>query len=153
MGFQENITACHRCPLRQYPCGGPCACFDGADIINHAEAGHCPHPDGPRYGTAEPPGGWNAIPPAPAPQRASHAPQQPSPQPVPRGEWPLRVRALALLSTAEDRGIGDTAKRVLSHLGADAMAKLYRDATGRDCGCADRQARLNALFRFDSPGK
>ena len=38
------IAICHRCPHRQRPCKGPCACtIDGVDIIEHAKSGECPN--------------------------------------------------------------------------------------------------------------
>jgi hypothetical protein len=53
------ISTCHRCPLRQRPCAGPCPCtVDGADIIQHAKAGYCPHPAGPRFGDGVKPAAW-----------------------------------------------------------------------------------------------
>lgn len=52
---EHNISRCHRCPLRQRGCNGACACtVDGRDIVEHAQANRCPHPDGPRFGTGEP---------------------------------------------------------------------------------------------------
>jgi hypothetical protein len=69
-------------------------------------------------------------------------------QPVPRDQWPLVVKAMALAAKPEDKGVGDTAKRMLAGMGADALAKLYEQATGRECGCKDRAARLNALYPY-----
>lgn len=62
----DNLRKCHRCPLRAVGCAGPCACtVDGKDIIAHAGAdggsGFCPHPDGPRYGAATAPPGWDLV--------------------------------------------------------------------------------------------
>lgn len=56
MSFARNISACHRCRFRQSVCRGPCPCtVDGADIIDHATSGQCPHPDGTQFtGTREP---------------------------------------------------------------------------------------------------
>lgn len=56
----NNLAACHQCPLRQYPCAGPCACADGADIITHADADYCPHPEGARFGNGRIPRGWKS---------------------------------------------------------------------------------------------
>jgi hypothetical protein len=37
------IGTCHRCPDRQRPCDGPCACtIDGRDIRDHAAERYCP---------------------------------------------------------------------------------------------------------------
>lgn len=40
--MSSALEICHRCPHRQRPCSGPCACFDGIDIIEHAAKGECP---------------------------------------------------------------------------------------------------------------
>ena len=45
MSFSRNIVVCHRCPHRQRPCSGPCACnLDTAkrDIILIARDHTCP---------------------------------------------------------------------------------------------------------------
>jgi hypothetical protein len=59
--WRDNLPVCHKCPMRQRPCAGPCPCkVDGKDIIQHAEAAYCPHPDGPKFGTNEYPVGWES---------------------------------------------------------------------------------------------
>jgi hypothetical protein len=55
-----NVRACHLCPLRQRPRNGRSDCIDGRDIIDHAQAGYCPHGEGPRFGTSQRPKTWKA---------------------------------------------------------------------------------------------
>jgi hypothetical protein len=78
-----------------------------------------------------------ATPPKPSPSSA-----------VPPQKWPFVVRVLASRRQAREVGVGDTAKRLLHRMGADGLAWLYEKTTGRDCGCGDRQERLNHLYPY-----
>lgn len=52
-----------RCDKRQKPCRGrgACACgVDGHQIEEHEAADYCPHPDGPKFGTAKYPLDWES---------------------------------------------------------------------------------------------
>ena len=141
--LESNRVACVRCDRRGPGGGGPCACtVDAVDIIVHTEADYCPHPAGPRYGGGDKPAGWDELPKAGDPG----APQ--GQRPIPRERWPRIVRTLARHRAEGERGVGDTAKRVLHRMGGDALAWLFRKVTGRDCGCADRRARLNAMYPY-----
>lgn len=72
----DNLGQCHKCPLRARECIGACACtVDGKDILDHAQTGECPHPDGPRF--TEP----GAATPTPVPRPA----QRPAAL-----DWPAR---------------------------------------------------------------
>lgn len=118
-----SVGRCHTCPLRQSPCAGACACtVDGVDIAEHVRQGHCPHPDGSRFGPSKPA--------------------------APRERWPFVIRILAARKIDGEKGVGDTAKRLLHKMGADGLAWLYEKATGRPCGCSDRQAKLNQLYPY-----
>lgn len=140
----QNRVKCITCPLRAATCGmGPCACtVDGVDIIHHTEADYCPYPSAPRYGDGVRPGGWDALP------KAGESEAVPVQQPVPRDAWPLAVRVLASRGRDGERGVGDTAKRLLHRMGADGLSRLYEKVTGRDCGCGDRQERMNLMFPY-----
>jgi hypothetical protein len=81
---------------------------------------------------------------------APAAKAKPVPVAVPRDRWPFVVRVLAARAKAVEKGVGDTAKRLLLRMVADGLAWLYEKATGRPCGCADRQAKLNALYPYES---
>jgi hypothetical protein len=43
-------------------------------------------------------------------------------------------------------GLGDTVADLTHLTGMDALAKTYTQLTGNDCGCAQRQEKLNQLF-------
>jgi hypothetical protein len=61
------LRHCARCDYGQRPCAGACACLiDKRDIRDHAAAGFCPHPQSPRFGTAEKPQGWEDAKPQPS---------------------------------------------------------------------------------------
>lgn len=65
---------------------------------------------------------------------------------VPRSEWPLAAKMLASLAQSGDTGLGDIAARLAKLAGAQTLAAWFKDLTGRDCGCADRQRKLNQLY-------
>lgn len=70
-----------------------------------------------------------------------------NPSAAPR-KWPRAIRAIGKLRAAGDQGIGDTIARHLTRFGADALKSIYRQITGTDCGCSDRQAALNWMFPY-----
>lgn len=130
--YEANVVTCVRCPMRQKVCVGSCTCtVDGRDIKEHASAGECPQD---RYGKE------NAV--------RTPMPTAPPLRPVPESDWPLAVKALALMRADGERGVGDTAARLLAHLGADSMAAAYTKLIGRDCRCGDRRERLNLLYPY-----
>jgi len=83
---------------------------------------------------------WDGLPPGPAPE-------------PPGGveSWPWAAQLLARQRKPADRGLGDTLAHFLGKFGADAFKRWYRKLTGADCGCADRQAALNARFAYPAP--
>lgn len=126
-------------------CAGPCQCpQDGVDIIDHAAAGYCPLA---KYGGARP-DDWDRRPKALA-QLTPLRITVPASVVVPREKWPFVIRVVARQKKDGDKGVGDTAKRILHRMGADGLAWLYEKATGQPCGCPDRQAKLNALYPYD----
>ena len=49
----------------------------------------------------------------------------------------------------ESRGLGDTIKKVTSATKLDRMAEKIAEVMGaKDCGCDDRQAKLNKMFPY-----
>ena len=66
--------------------------------------------------------------------------------PTAAGEWPLLLRPLKLLARDGDRGLGDIVARTVGPAGGDAFKAWHLRAFGRDCGCGDRQASLNARY-------
>ena len=88
-----------------------------------------------------------------APVKAAPAKQpvnRPSPSPIPFDQWPRRILWLYKRRHEADTGIGDTLARILAAKGADVFKRAFRAITGKDCGCADRQKRLNALYPYPS---
>jgi hypothetical protein len=57
--------------------------------------------------------------------------------------------ARAGLPTMPSEGVGDTLKKVADATGLSHLARLYERATGRPCGCAQRQTKLNEMFPYD----
>lgn len=52
---------------------------------------------------------------------------------------------LAALAIPADRGIGDVIARKLG-VGGEIFKAAFLRLTGRDCGCNDRQLKLNAMY-------
>ena len=46
------------------------------------------------------------------------------------------------------QGLGDTIENVLQATGIDKVAKFI---LGEDCGCDERQEKLNSLFSYQKP--
>lgn len=54
-----SVAICAKCSLSASNCAGPCPCtVDGSDILAHAKAEYCPHPDGPEFGDGVKPEVW-----------------------------------------------------------------------------------------------
>ncbi len=76
-------------------------------------------------------------------------PKQPKsilPQPVPRKDWPIWAKALAMIAKPEDKGIGDVVARTIGAENSEAFKKWYKATTGKDCGCTGRQLRWNIEY-------
>jgi len=50
------------------------------------------------------------------------------------------------------KGLGDAIADFTQQTGLDQLALKYEQLTGKDCGCAARQARLNELAPNFMPG-
>jgi hypothetical protein len=50
------------------------------------------------------------------------------------------------------KGLGDAVADLTASTGLDQLAVFYEQATGKDCGCAARQAKLNAIAPNILPG-
>ncbi len=71
---------------------------------------------------------------------------QSDPLPVPRSRWPLWVKTMALLSTRDDKGIGDTFARIVGPIGGNAFKEWHLNATGKPCGCSEDQEAWNIKY-------
>lgn len=49
-------------------------------------------------------------------------------------------------------GLGDAVANFTAATGLDQLAVAYERTTGKDCGCATRQAKLNAIAPNFLPG-
>ena len=46
------------------------------------------------------------------------------------------------------QGLGDTLESITEATGIKAAVEMFSKATGIDCGCEDRKAKLNELFSY-----
>ena len=53
-----------------------------------------------------------------------------------------------MIIMSKSKGFGDTVKKVARYLGLDRLASEYEKATGKDCGCGERQSVLNKWFPY-----
>ncbi len=67
-------------------------------------------------------------------------------QPIPRKDWPLWAKALAMISKPEDKGIGDVVTRTVGAENSEAFKKWFKATTGKDCGCTGRQKLWNQQY-------
>lgn len=67
-------------------------------------------------------------------------------QPLPFDQWPLAFQKLASLAQPGDIGLGDIVERQIRALGGDYFKKLWKRATGKDCGCDQRKQYLNDRY-------
>lgn len=75
-------------------------------------------------------------------------------QPVPRDQWPFRVRMVARFKVPADKGVGDTLARLINKLpvykgmGAGDAWKKFTTWLGIECGCCARQRRANEQYPY-----
>ncbi len=68
------------------------------------------------------------------------------PQSIPRDQWPIWAKALAMIAKPDDKGIGDVVARTIGAENSEAFKKWYKATTGKDCGCTGRQRRWNIEY-------
>jgi hypothetical protein len=68
---------------------------------------------------------------------------------VPR-PWPRLARWIEKRRLPGDKGVGDTLSRMLAKVGGERFKFWYKAITGQECHCTDRQARLNAMYKYES---
>lgn len=69
-------------------------------------------------------------------------------RPVPRDEWPLWAKALAMTRAESDSGVGDTVRRTIGDFASDTFKAWHKTIFGKPCSCAARQAKWNAQFPY-----
>ena len=65
---------------------------------------------------------------------------------VPTSEWPVLLKAFALLATEADAGLGDMVERLVGPIGGDAFKEWHQKIFGRACGCGARKDFLNQRY-------
>jgi hypothetical protein len=101
----------------------------------------CPHGVPWGYDGSDP----NLLPkPEPAQLSPQRQPPQP-PKPVPFEQWPPKIKRLAGKAIPADRGIGDVLQRRYARWGGEIFKSVMK-SIGIECGCAAKQAKLNALY-------
>ena len=82
--------------------------------------------------------------PAPRPPQTAR-PAAPAQDRRDRSKWPFLARVVSSWAEEEDTGVGDIIARKLG-AGGGAFKRFYKALTGHECGCGNRQARLNEIF-------
>ena len=72
----------------------------------------------------------------------------PDNRPVPRDEWPIWAKAIALTKADSDSGVGDTVRRLIGDYASDAFKTWHRATFGKSCDCAVRQAKWNTQYPY-----
>lgn len=67
---------------------------------------------------------------------------------LPFHQWPAWAKETATSRQAADKGIGDTLVHLIGDSRSEAFQKRFEELIGRACGCAERQAWLNARFPY-----
>ena len=96
-----------------------------------------------------------AAPSAPVGERkavvAPKLPSAPDLVALPPDKWPNWAKIIALLSQAEDAGVGDTVARIIGPETSAAFKAWHLAKFGKPCGCERRQAEWNARFPYPIP--
>ena len=67
----------------------------------------------------------------------------------PKNAFGFAARAIKLMRTPEDAGVGDTIARVIGPVGGDAYKAWFLETFGKSCGCTERQEQLNETFPYE----
>ncbi len=147
----SNLLTCLRCEygvqrgtgIPRSGIGLPClADKNQRSFGSLAKAGRCPlgkftDPDGSTAGHSS--------------LRGVTAPSSPqTKRAVPSPLLPLAARIISKMAIPTDAGVGDTLARLIGSAGGEPYKRWFRKITGRDCGCTNRQAWLNARFPYQS---
>ncbi len=66
--------------------------------------------------------------------------------PVPRDQWPMWAKALAMKSMPEDKGIGDVVARTIGPETSGEFKAFYEMTFAKPCGCNGRQTLWNTKY-------
>ena len=68
--------------------------------------------------------------------------------PLPFEKWPTWAKAVSLLRTSADAGVGDTVRRTIGDANSDTFQKWYKKLFGKSCGCKRRHREWNQHYRY-----
>ena len=57
---------------------------------------------------------------------------------------------LYYMENKKSKGLGDTVAKITKATGIKKVVDTVAKATGKDCGCGERQATLNRLFPYNN---
>ncbi len=83
-------------------------------------------------------------------KRAVVVAKLPKPVSVKLDHWPLWALALRVLRKDGEHGLGDTIERVIGPETSKRFQELYEWAFGQSCGCKNRKAKFNTIYRYTS---
>jgi hypothetical protein len=66
---------------------------------------------------------------------------------VPKRKWPKWAKSIGRFRSDKDKGVGDTAARLLGERG-EWFKRQFKKWTGKDCGCDRRHDEWNALYPY-----
>lgn len=69
---------------------------------------------------------------------------------IPYDRWPVWAKAISLLKTDADGGLGDTVERVIGTANSAAFKAWHLATFGKSCGCSERKTIWNTLYRYDA---
>lgn len=69
---------------------------------------------------------------------------------LPFDQWPLWAKQISAWKQLPDKGVGDTAKRILGDLGGEAFKKGFKAFFGYDCGCELRRTTWNKKYPYEN---
>lgn len=67
-------------------------------------------------------------------------------RPIPREQWPLWAKAMALVASPEDKGLGDTVERIIGPVASNAFKAWHKATFGKPCSCSERKDRWNSQY-------
>jgi hypothetical protein len=66
----------------------------------------------------------------------------------PFSDWPLWAKAISLLKSEADKGVGSTIERTIGPTHSTAFKLWYQSTFGKSCGCNARKQRWDKEFPY-----
>ena len=67
---------------------------------------------------------------------------------LPEKEWPFWAKAIAIVRSTDDAGVGDTAHRIIGDFASEQFSAWHQTILGEPCKCPERQAEWNERFPY-----